>query len=586
MPSKPTAAPAPGRAWCRRVARLCALLVACLVPAVHADAAPPDVRILIDVSGSMKKTDPGNLRVPALKLLSALLPAGARAGVWLFDAEVTPLLPPGAVDAQWKETARQRATRIHSNGLYTNIEAALAAASADWQDLAPGSDAERHIVLLTDGVVDVAPDPAQSAASRARVQGELLTALKAKGAHVHAVALSQDVDRALLDALATATDGWREDAPTAAALQRAFLHLFEQAAPPDTLPLKGNGFRVDASVRELTLLVFHNAAEPAPLSLTGPDGVALSAAAPGAHSRWQSEAAYDLVTVEAPAPGDWRFTGAPDPDNRALVVTDLDLGLADLPAGALPGETLPLEARLLEQGRPIERDDFLALAHTTVAVVGTDGAGDLIELTLDPTRHAYRGSLDAALPPGPYQLIVRTESATFEREARRRLRVHKSPIAFKAVGKPAEGEDGPRIRLGIAVNPKLVDPASVGGYVLATGPDGGQQVADLPPLVDGKAILDVPVEFGGAWRIAPKLLVDTLSGRSLRIAPDAFEVAVDAPLPQAAVPPPPPPPPAPAFSWGKAAAIVGGGNLALSGVLGPLWFLLRRRELPTKGVSL
>ncbi|MGE3772493.1 MAG: VWA domain-containing protein [Gammaproteobacteria bacterium] len=582
MPSNPTAATFP----CLPAALLCALVSLWLATAAHAAAPAPDVRVLIDVSGSMKKTDPGNLRVPALKLLSELLPTGARAGVWLFDAEVTPLLPPGTVDAEWKDNARQRATRILSNGLYTNIEAALAAASADWSDAAAGEAPGRHIVLLTDGVVDVAPDPAQSAASRARVLGELLAALKTKGAQVHTVALSQDVDRALLDALATATGGWREDAPTAAALQRAFLHMFEQAAAPDTLPLKGNAFRVDASVRELTLLVFRNPTESAPLTLTGPDGVSLSAAAPGAHSRWQSEAGYDLVTVEAPAHGDWRFTGAPDPDNRALIVTDLDLGVAAIPAGALPGERLPLEARLLEQGRPIERDDFLALARTTVAVIGTDGAGDLRELSLDPTRHAFRGQLGAELPPGPYELIVRAESATFERETRRRLRIHKSPIAFKAVGKPAEDAGGPLIRLGIAVNPKLVDPASVGGYVLATGPDERQQLADIPPLEDGKTIVDLPVEFGGAWRVAPKLTVNTLSGRALRVAPEAFEVAVDGPSPPPEVPLPPPPPPAPVFSWGKVAAIVGGGNLALGAVLGPLCFVLRRRELPTKGVSL
>ncbi|HMM75169.1 MAG TPA: vWA domain-containing protein [Gammaproteobacteria bacterium] len=580
MPSRLTAVSFPGRAL------RAALLALCVSAAAHAAAPASDVRVLIDVSGSMKKTDPGNLRVPALKLLSELLPAEARAGVWLFDAEVTPLLPPATVDAAWKAHARQRATRIHSNGLYTNIEAALTAASADWPEAAAGETPGRHIVLLTDGVVDVAPDAAQSAASRARVLGELLPALKAKGAHIHTVALSQDVDRALLDALTTATGGWREDAPTAAALQRAFLHMFEQAAAPDTLPLKGNRFRVDASVRELSLLVFRNPTEPAPLTLTGPDGVQLSAATPGEHSRWQSEAGYDLVTVQAPAPGDWRFTGAPDPDNRALVVTDLDLGLAAVPAGALPGEQLPLEARLLEQGRPIERDDFLALAHTTVAIIGADGAGDVRELALDPTRHAFRGSLEAELPPGPYELIVRAESATFERETRRRLRIHKSPIAFKAVGKSAESEDGPRIRLGIAVNPKLVDPASVGGYVLATAPDDAQRIADIPPLVGGKAIVDLPVEFGGTWRIAPKVTVNTLSGRALRVAPAPFEISVEGPSPPPALPPPVPPPPAPAFSWGKAAAIVGGGNLALGAVLGPLCFVLRRRELPTKGVSL
>ena len=89
------------------------LVVLCLwlltAGTVRAATSPPDVRVLIDVSGSMKKTDPGNLRVPALKLLAALLPGGAHAGVWLFDTDVTPLLPPASVDDVWKQTARERA---------------------------------------------------------------------------------------------------------------------------------------------------------------------------------------------------------------------------------------------------------------------------------------------------------------------------------------------------------------------------------------------------------------------------------------------------------------------------------------------
>ena len=44
----------------------------------------PDVRILIDISGSMKQSDPTNLRAPALELIVQLLPPGSKAGVWLF----------------------------------------------------------------------------------------------------------------------------------------------------------------------------------------------------------------------------------------------------------------------------------------------------------------------------------------------------------------------------------------------------------------------------------------------------------------------------------------------------------------------
>ena len=54
-----------------------------LVPyASHAAGEVDDIRILIDVSGSMKQNDPANLRIPALKLINGLIPSGSRAGVW------------------------------------------------------------------------------------------------------------------------------------------------------------------------------------------------------------------------------------------------------------------------------------------------------------------------------------------------------------------------------------------------------------------------------------------------------------------------------------------------------------------------
>ena len=50
-----------------------------------------DVRIIVDISGSMKDTDPDNLRQPAVRLLARLLPEGASAGVWTFGQYVNML---------------------------------------------------------------------------------------------------------------------------------------------------------------------------------------------------------------------------------------------------------------------------------------------------------------------------------------------------------------------------------------------------------------------------------------------------------------------------------------------------------------
>ncbi len=193
----------------RASVRFPAWLVAscCVLGAASGTCAPPDVRILIDVSGSMQQNDPANLRVPALKLLIELLPAGATAGVWQFDQTAEMLVPPRTVDREWKAQARLAAGKIHSRGLFTHIEAALSAASADWSTPA-AKDAPRHIILLTDGMVDVSKDATESAASRARLLADGLTRFQMLGVSVNAVALSEQADSALLNAMANGTDGW------------------------------------------------------------------------------------------------------------------------------------------------------------------------------------------------------------------------------------------------------------------------------------------------------------------------------------------------------------------------------------------
>ncbi len=74
--NRPRATPGLARVW----------LAAVLLLAVTVQAAEPlpDVRLLIDVSGSMRQSDPNNLREPALELMLRLLPEGSRAGVWTF----------------------------------------------------------------------------------------------------------------------------------------------------------------------------------------------------------------------------------------------------------------------------------------------------------------------------------------------------------------------------------------------------------------------------------------------------------------------------------------------------------------------
>src|SRR5690606_18550114 len=93
---------------------------------------PADVRVIIDISGSMKKTDPSNLRKPAVDVIVRLLPDGSKAGLWTFGQSVNMLVPHRVVDAPWRADGAQKANSISSVALFTNIGGALEAATQDY----------------------------------------------------------------------------------------------------------------------------------------------------------------------------------------------------------------------------------------------------------------------------------------------------------------------------------------------------------------------------------------------------------------------------------------------------------------------
>ena len=78
---------------------ICALGLS-LLTALPATADSTDLRVLIDVSGSMKANDPNSLRGPAAELIARLLPANSRAGAWLFGTQTRSLVDYGDVEDQ------------------------------------------------------------------------------------------------------------------------------------------------------------------------------------------------------------------------------------------------------------------------------------------------------------------------------------------------------------------------------------------------------------------------------------------------------------------------------------------------------
>jgi len=414
------------------------LSVLCLLPAWHAWAVPEknEVRVLIDISGSMKQNDPQNLRRPALRMLVGLLQPGTRAGVWTFARWSNPLIPLGEVDKAWKARALKLSEQIRSPGQFTHIERVLRDATRDIS--APSSTYNRHLVLLTDGMVDVSKQPGESAASRQRILDEILPRLKQLGIRVHTIALSERADHDLMKRLSEGTGGWYQQVDSAEQLSRVFLKVFEQVGRPDGVPLKDNRFTVDASVKEATLLLFRKPGSADPV-LISPAGERYTDSDLVAGVAWYRDQGYDLITIASPKKGEWRLLADVDPDNRVMIVTDLKLQTSEVPAHLAVGEDLLLSAYLSNKGKLVDRQAFLRLLDVRADAITRNGSDPLGlndegrdgDSKAGDGRYAVRYHEETAFDE--VELLFSVDSPTFVREKRYRLAVHE-PASLRIEG--------------------------------------------------------------------------------------------------------------------------------------------------------
>ncbi|WP_428634981.1 vWA domain-containing protein [Sedimenticola sp.] len=573
-----------------------------LIASFSVQAAPEegdkaDARILIDISGSMKKNDPQNLRRPALRMLVGLLPEDARAGVWTFGQYVNMLIPLGEVDAAWKRKARSEAGKISSPGQFTNIEDVIKRASADWEG--PPTHFQRHLMLLTDGMVDISKNSTKSAASRQRILEQLLPKLKSLGVQVHTIALSERADHELMQTLSRETGGWYEQVNSADQLQRVFLRIFEKVGRPDTVPLKDNKFLVDSSIQEVTLLVFRKE-DAQPTQVITPSGKQFEAKSAPKNVSWHRDIGYDMLTITHPETGEWRIQAAMDPDNRVIVVTDLKMRSTQLPSRFVLGEMLPVTVSFTNQGKQITRKDFLDVVNLKSGHTDSNGPGEEQPI-FDDGQNGDKAAGDGNftlqvgqdLAPGKVELVILAQGKTFQREQHQTFELA-DPILMKIEGSDA-GSDVLRVRL--EPDSELVDLDTLelkASLVSQTGEE--QPVMLLPATETGVQEATVnPQELVGDWTLSLTARGKTRSGSDLDLTLDPLPVQGKAvpPAPEPVVekkpkaeepvmaPPPPPVPHEPMAeedNFKFQVAIFGGVNILLIILVVVAILIMRRRK--------
>ena len=130
-----------------------------------------------------------------------------------------------------------------------------------------------HLILVTDGLIDLKAGAAAIRDSRARIESQWISKAKTMGCRVHTLGLSDQADLALLNRIAQGTGGLSAKLTGSAELIPVILDALELALPGNRLPLAKQNFQVDESVirRPLSFRQLD-----VPLELLAPDGTVIT----------------------------------------------------------------------------------------------------------------------------------------------------------------------------------------------------------------------------------------------------------------------------------------------------------------------
>jgi len=380
---------------------------------------------LIDTSGSMKLTDPNNLRAESLRLLFSLLPEDCRFGLLTFDTETRTLRNPDRI-ASDRDALLPLLRGITSAGRDTDLERPLREA---YRLLRTTGASERMILLLTDGKMDVG-DPVLDRAANERLAHEILPVLAQEGIRVHTVAFSPHSDVEALKEMALVTRGFFQLVDNPERIHLAFVDVFSRTSPFHAIPLHGSRFFVDRSVSELTIVVTkQGAAQDVRLRLPDKSAHVHHRHPPG--WQWFPSHAFEMITVSAPEVGTWEVEYGAEEGNSVFILTDLRLLVSPEREVVIPGEDVRVRA-WLQQGEEDRVAPAPVLSETRMSGEvacpdGTRSAFPLVEGTSaqDGTPNDSPGVYQGVFKPcgpGQHDIKVTCKAMTFERE--KRLQVH------------------------------------------------------------------------------------------------------------------------------------------------------------------
>ncbi len=476
-----------------------------------AEAREVQIIMALDISGSMKRTDPLRLLPKAAHIMVELLNEKDRLGILTFEDVTLTRLAPAPLTPGYKRRGFQELTRLQPRGLYTDIHQVLAAALKTY---GPPGQAQRALLLISDGQMDIDPLKGNSKTFVERVHQEIMPAYKKAGIPIYTVAFTPESDQVLLKTLADQTGGRFLLISEAKDLHRAFTNFYEILKGPQMAPLVGNRFVIDALVQE-AILVVTRSTQGKPVALEDPKGRKLSPDSDGV--RWFAAPTFDMVTLSRPEPGNWTVSGHKEGDGKIILMTDLKLEIPHLPEDPGADEALMAGARLLNKDQPVTASEVLNQTVFTAELSAEGGKPVQLQLGAPPVEQKElwpAGARAARFPafgaPGLWRLQIRALSKTFQRERNIFLKV--STPWYKA--QPVTGDGISRVEFLPGPGREALQ---LTGWISTSAPGRGVSGKFVQPPPGKGFVFAFPPDLSGSYLVNARLTGATASGRPVML---------------------------------------------------------------------
>ena len=394
-----------------------AIIIGCLIiffstGAYTAEKRKMDVVLVMDSTGSMKKSDPLFLRIPAAKLFISLLDQHDRVSVVSFTDSAEILGSSVMLDSEsGKDTLSRAVDRITSTGLHTNVyEALKRGIEVLGAENSPGN--EKIIVLMSDGIMDTG-DPEKDKALIEKLETDLTKMLIDHGIKVYAIAFTGQSDTRLLERLSKQSGGFYNLAATDKDLHIVFESIFESLKAPDMLPMSANGFLIDKSIEEVTIVATKDSPDTT-IKLSAPDGEKYSFENKPPDTEWFVSSNFDMMTIKKPSAGKWDILFSTGTNNKAYVITNLSLQTNFNEVYPLFGQNIDIKIWLERDGKPIREEEVLEKITFSIELSNPDGK--TIRLQPFNKKDGYFERKIELYKAGNYTLKFVADGKTFQRE--------------------------------------------------------------------------------------------------------------------------------------------------------------------------